>query len=274
MKKYFSIGETAKINNLSVQALRYYDKMGLLKPAYVDPESNYRYYTISQFMYIDLIKYFKQIGAPLKELSDILYKNNIVTFLSFIKKQQDNIEKEISRLKNLSNAIRLMEDNIKYALELKDTNQIYFRNIEKRSIIDIELNKKDKENDIEIKLRKMDKVMEENKIIFGGESGCLISTDLLLHNGEISYKNLYSTIYVGQVANINIDIKEIPTGKYICIAYLNDNREDAVAKVQNYLKENNIETLDVGVEVQLFNTLEQLGNEDYLYELQILIKNY
>ncbi|WP_272509083.1 MerR family DNA-binding transcriptional regulator [Clostridium ganghwense] len=46
MKEYFSIGETAKINNVSIQALRLYDRMGLLKPAYVDPENNYRYYTI------------------------------------------------------------------------------------------------------------------------------------------------------------------------------------------------------------------------------------
>lgn len=52
MKKYFSIGETAKINNISIQALRHYDKIGILKPAYIDLNTNYRYYTINQFIYI------------------------------------------------------------------------------------------------------------------------------------------------------------------------------------------------------------------------------
>ena len=36
MDGIYSIGETAKINNISVKALRVYDEMGLLKPKYID----------------------------------------------------------------------------------------------------------------------------------------------------------------------------------------------------------------------------------------------
>ena len=35
MEKYFSIGEISKLSNLSVQTLRHYDKLGLLKPSLV-----------------------------------------------------------------------------------------------------------------------------------------------------------------------------------------------------------------------------------------------
>ena len=38
------IGEVARLFNLSVGALRHYEQMGLLDPAYVDPASGYRYY--------------------------------------------------------------------------------------------------------------------------------------------------------------------------------------------------------------------------------------
>lgn len=33
-KKYFSIGEIAKISNMPIKTIRYYDEIGLLKPAF------------------------------------------------------------------------------------------------------------------------------------------------------------------------------------------------------------------------------------------------
>ncbi|UZM98234.1 MerR family DNA-binding transcriptional regulator [Lysinibacillus sp. MHQ-1] len=45
---YYTIGEVAKLSNLSVQTLRYYDQIDLFKPAYTDTYTNYRYYKDSQ----------------------------------------------------------------------------------------------------------------------------------------------------------------------------------------------------------------------------------
>ena len=40
----YKIGAFAKKTNLSVDTIRYYDEIGLLKPSYKDKFSNYRYY--------------------------------------------------------------------------------------------------------------------------------------------------------------------------------------------------------------------------------------
>ena len=50
-----SIGQMARINHISIQTLRLYDKMGLLKPVAVDAGSGYRYYSILQCAKLDLI---------------------------------------------------------------------------------------------------------------------------------------------------------------------------------------------------------------------------
>ncbi len=44
MRDMFLIGELAKLFNISTDTLRYYDKIGLLKPKY-DKDNGYRYYT-------------------------------------------------------------------------------------------------------------------------------------------------------------------------------------------------------------------------------------
>lgn len=39
-----SIGKMAKINHVSINTLRLYDKWGLLTPIYIDEDTGYRYY--------------------------------------------------------------------------------------------------------------------------------------------------------------------------------------------------------------------------------------
>ena len=40
------IDEIAEYNHVSIPTLRLYDKVGILKPCYMDPEIKYRYYSI------------------------------------------------------------------------------------------------------------------------------------------------------------------------------------------------------------------------------------
>ena len=42
------IGLFSKLSRVSIRMLRYYDEIGLLHPAYIDPESDYRYYREDQ----------------------------------------------------------------------------------------------------------------------------------------------------------------------------------------------------------------------------------
>ena len=48
-KNLFRISEVAKMFHLSASTLRHYENIGLLSPAYVAPESGYRYYSTEQF---------------------------------------------------------------------------------------------------------------------------------------------------------------------------------------------------------------------------------
>ena len=53
------IGDFAKYNQISVQALRYYESIDLIHPIEIDPFTNYRYYHIKQSAVIDNIQFFQ-----------------------------------------------------------------------------------------------------------------------------------------------------------------------------------------------------------------------
>ncbi|MDR1606125.1 MAG: MerR family DNA-binding transcriptional regulator, partial [Streptococcaceae bacterium] len=62
MLKKIQIGEMAKLNNISVQALRHYEEKGLLMPRIIDDFTGYRYYDIDQSAQLDLIQLLKSLN--------------------------------------------------------------------------------------------------------------------------------------------------------------------------------------------------------------------
>ena len=71
MKNLFSIGEIAKLQNISRQTLLFYDKIGLFCPAYTDPDNGYRYYSSSQLDYLDTICIMKKLAFLSMKLKHI-----------------------------------------------------------------------------------------------------------------------------------------------------------------------------------------------------------
>lgn len=94
MEELYSIGETAKLNDVSIKSLRHYDEIGLLKPRYIDPETGYRYYCYSQFSFIDKIKRYKNIGMSLKELRDLFQSQDLSRLAAFLEEQKQMLDEE------------------------------------------------------------------------------------------------------------------------------------------------------------------------------------
>lgn len=68
----FRIGEFANFARVTIKMLRHYDRLGLLKPAAVDPETNYRYYSAEQLPRLNRIISLKDLGFSLDQVAQIL----------------------------------------------------------------------------------------------------------------------------------------------------------------------------------------------------------
>lgn len=67
-----SIGELARASGLTVSALRFYDRSGVLVPALVDPVTGYRWYTDDQVAPARLVAGLRRVGMPLAEIAAAL----------------------------------------------------------------------------------------------------------------------------------------------------------------------------------------------------------
>jgi DNA-binding transcriptional MerR regulator len=66
------ISEFARIGLVSIATLRHYDQYGLLKPAMLDQDTGYRYYTLDQLPRLNRILALKDLGFPLEQISQLL----------------------------------------------------------------------------------------------------------------------------------------------------------------------------------------------------------
>src|SRR5258707_8950011 len=72
MRAGLSIGDFSQITHLSVKTLRRYHEAGLLQPAEVDPHTGYRYYATAQVPTAQVIRRFRELGMPVREVREVL----------------------------------------------------------------------------------------------------------------------------------------------------------------------------------------------------------
>ena len=117
-----SIGEASKLKNVSIKALRYYEKIGIFKPAYIDPQSGYRYYSPAQLFDLDVILTCNELDIPLKRILD--YQTKHGTDLRQLLKEGAKIaELKIQRaqqsLIQINSCLEEIEEQSKHKLPMK-----------------------------------------------------------------------------------------------------------------------------------------------------------
>jgi len=108
MSQELKINEVAKIANISIRTLHYYDQINLLKPLRIN-SSGYRIYDENSLKELKQILLLKEIGFNLDEIKHVINGKNWENKASF-EIQKALLEKKRDRLNKL---IRLVDDYIK-----------------------------------------------------------------------------------------------------------------------------------------------------------------
>ncbi|SIQ66216.1 DNA-binding transcriptional regulator, MerR family [Alkalispirochaeta americana] len=109
------VGDMARINSISAQTLRYYEKIGLLKPERIDPANGYRYYSIKQSARLDMIQHMKSLGMNLTEIQEQLKREDPAVIQDLLERQRQNLSRQIQQLQTTEKAVlREMENFRRY----------------------------------------------------------------------------------------------------------------------------------------------------------------
>ncbi|MBQ7001327.1 MAG: MerR family transcriptional regulator [Oscillospiraceae bacterium] len=95
-----TIKEFAQLCNCSAQTLRYYDRIGLLKPIKVDPWSGYRYYAQNQAIDFVKIKNLQAADFTIEEIKQLLTQTDEEVYAAFDRKIAAQ-EQKLAKIKEI-----------------------------------------------------------------------------------------------------------------------------------------------------------------------------
>lgn len=100
---YYKTGQFARLANVSERTIRYYDKIGLLKPSFV-MENGYRQYSDLDLLKLQKIISLKHLGFRIEEIFPMVMDNT--NLKESFDLQIDLIEDKISHLQSLKDALK------------------------------------------------------------------------------------------------------------------------------------------------------------------------
>jgi effector-binding domain-containing protein len=208
------IGDFSKFGRVTVKTLRYYDKIGLLKPVRVDELSGYRFYSADQLTSLNRITSLKMLGLSLDEIK--LFLENDADPERLIK---------LLRVKYLEAQEHLREERIRL-IKLED----WLDQIQKEGIMPI--------NDVTVKRVEALNIASVRKTIptYGDVSGLFGELCSFLGRSRIHFTGPAMALYYDhEFREKDVDVEvavpvagAIPPHKEIAVRHLAEIRQAAV----------------------------------------------
>ena len=104
-KEYLNVNELATLFGLKVQTLHYYDKIGILKPSYRDPNNGYRKYRFDQTYKLASIRYMRKLGYSIEAVRDFQDTKDPDEALQRLKERSAAIREQWEEMMRIDHAI-------------------------------------------------------------------------------------------------------------------------------------------------------------------------
>lgn len=116
MKRWFKIGEIAKLYNIGTDTIRYYEKRGLVKP--IRSESGYRLYDLNCIYIFNTIRDLRKLNFSTEQICEFLKDRTVSSSIELLECQQKQIKRYLEEFRSLLNNVEDRLEKLHEASEL------------------------------------------------------------------------------------------------------------------------------------------------------------
>ena len=217
-----SIGEVSKICRISIKTLRYYDKIGLLKPACVDPVSKYRYYSKSQLILITYFKEMKLLGFSSDELRRCFEnkENASEKVAALVDKKMSQITKQVDELQKVQQQLATLKESY-MEMEARQQGNINIKHLSPRLVAFIRSRLKYEFHAMNARCIELVHLIHENNLIFKGGMMTVFHDNYRVFDYNDADIEFCWEVFADKPYNYSF-IREIPPGLYASIIHEGD----------------------------------------------------
>lgn len=272
-EKLLSISQLAKLRKLTPETLRHYDRIGLIKPVYVDPQTKYRYYSIRQYEKIGTIKELRQLGMSLDMIVEYFNDRNLEKSTQILTKYADNMMFEI---KEKLAVYHVLQKKLEFLHTLKDipaVNVVYEKELPERPIITFG-EKAGGPKEHALILTKLEWHLNEVAPILASDRVGVYADEDLLSPTE-NYIPAVPFLFLEGPTLASPYFKMLPTGRYLCLYYHSGNLErynEDFELVKTYMQEHHLQVDGKILQIYKLDVTLTSSAEETIIEIQVPVK--
>ncbi|MBU5438034.1 MerR family transcriptional regulator [Tissierella sp. MSJ-40] len=266
----YTIGEFSKIGGVSTKTLRYYDEMNILKPAYVNNENQYRYYSQEQVLEILFIIELKEYGLTLDEIKKVLEDKNIYFLQNILEEKLQEINKQLEekikmqsrierKIKKMKIGGKIMESYKTLAVQLKDRAPMTI--ISQRTITDVQ--------QIDDLICNLYKSIERMNL---KPSGPVMS---IYHDKEFDPESTDLEVCIPVNKNLAVkNSRELAGGLHACTTFIGPYSRfgEAYAKVIKWIQDNGYQIAGAPFDIYIVGPDSTDNSDEYVTEICFPVK--
>jgi DNA-binding transcriptional MerR regulator len=270
MARMFSIGEFSKIVGMTVKTLRFYHEQQVLIPAFIDPQSGYRYYTPQQIEIARLISLLRGMDMPLTQIKEILALSGEEQLLNVLEQHKSFLRQRITQLGQSVKALdQFLENERQAQLMSQLTPSVLEKTLESTWIAGIRM--KGRYSDCGKAFARLGRAMGRH----------IAGKPLMLHY-DAEYKDedadFEACMLVQPSVKVDgISVRQLPSGRCVTLVHKGpyDQLGRSYAMVFGYIKDKGYRIIMPTREVYIKGPgMIFKGNpRNYLTEIQIPIEN-
>lgn len=288
MRKYFTVGEFAKLHKFSRQTLIYYDKIGLLKPEYIDPENGYRYYGPEQLELLDLLYTLKEAGVSLKEIKSFMENRSVSQAVDLFSEKVHELEKKIYRQKKIKGRLEAKVVELEKAKKVENVDfekegvKVFYEQMKERFIFRELVKKPYSSVEIDIAIKNLFenarlKSVEHNFQVLTLVPLEKIKEKLYTESSEcctVIEKEEFTRIKKGFPKEKNL-VGKISKGEYAVFYHRGPYRDtgDTYEKAFNIIENDGYQVEGVAYEESVIDCMTSTDENNYLTKITIKLKD-
>lgn len=268
MKK-MTIGEYAKLRNVTTETLRHYDRIGLFHPLERDPGSRYRYYSIEQDEKLGTIRELQHLGMSTEEIKAYFNNRNLNQSYELLQKVHGQLQERLKILQKLEHTLAERIEHLDQIMQHTDFDTIKIKTFDKRLLLRMSQPVSSEAEYIYASLELEHALNEPTPLIANNRLGFMMDQE------ETDVEHGIPFILINQEKSADPKyIHSIPAGHYACKFYKGDYRN--VLNEANLIKTSIIKQgyAVIGPTLQIVQVDISVTDivEESIFEIQIPIK--
>lgn len=282
MDTLYSIGELSEISHLPVKTLRYYDQIDLLKPAYIDPDTKYRYYSNDELFKISIIKELKLFEFSLKQIKEFLKRKDITRIKELycdkkkeIISQIDHLDKIKSRIENRFECFESSFESSSGENEAKSKYFIQLKRIDPRPVVFYRIRSEFNLSEFSLRCIKLHNIIEENDLYISGPFMAVFHDDYSSFNPLDADIETCGPIYNDKKLEKPF-IRTLDGGLYATVVAKGEYEDSKKAHLylENWIKEKGYKITGPTIKIYILNAKLIMSAKHFASELQIKVEKY